>query len=158
MHSLSPNPPFVSDTTSNTALIFSSLLETSISQLRQPVYPNYTIPALPSPPPFNASAAGDLTSMNLVVVPTASSPTQIGLDNSRCAAQLASNATGNRGGAVNMVLNRTKPRWMRIGPDGPGYRVAWALGALQSGVNYTVWMERDGVLSAPAWFATKSGM
>lgn len=104
---------------------------------------------------MNAST-GNLSAYSLIVAPTDSSPTASGLDNSQCAARLASNSTGGLGGAGNMVMNRTEPAWMRIGPDGPGYRVAWAVGGLQSGTNYTVWLEEGGTLSAPAWFSTKS--
>lgn len=113
---------------------------------------------MPSTPPFNASAAGDLTGYNIIVVPTASSPTEQGLDNSICAARLGRNSTGDVLGSARTVMNRTEPIWTRIGPDGAGYRVAWGIGGLQSESNYTVWVEHEGVLSAPAWSSTKSGM
>lgn len=158
LHTVDPNTPFISDTTSSTALIFSPLLG-PVYPLAQPRYPNYTIPALPLIPPLNTSSSSfSSSSLNLIIVPTTSSPTLTALDNSQCAAHLASDTTGNLGNAQNMVLNRTEPSWMRIGKDGPGYRAAWAVGGLESGTNYTVWVEGDGWMSAPAWFGTKSGM
>lgn len=99
-----------------------------------------------------------MSSFNVIVVPTDQSPNAQGLDNSLCAARRASNSTGNLARTENMAMNRTEPMWTRIGPDGPGYRIAWGVGGLQSGTNYTVWTEQSGKLSGPSWFVSKSGM
>lgn len=137
-------------------LIFSHLLS-SLPQT-QPTYPNYTLP--PAQLPLFASGAGSSTSsLTLIIVPTGSSPTSDGLDNSLCAIRTANISTGGIASARNAVLNRSQPHWMRLGGE-EGLRSAWGAGDLVAGgSNYTAWTldEAKGELSRPVWFATKQG-
>lgn len=99
----------------------------------------------------------DLPSMNLIVMPTASSPTEQSLDLSQCAVRLADNFTGGLAqGTRNMVVNATT-QWMAM--DGEeGYRTYWVLGGLLPATNYTAWStqgEGGNTLSQPIWFTTK---
>lgn len=99
------------------------------------------------------------TNLTLILVPTGSSPTEDGLDNSLCAVRAANISTGGIASARNAVLNRTEPSWMRIGGE-EGFRVAWGAGDLVAGgSNYTAWIldEAKGELSRPIWLATKEG-
>ncbi|KAI9638344.1 calcium channel [Dioszegia hungarica] len=121
-----------------------------------PTYPNYTLP--PAQLPLFASGAGSSTSsLTLIIVPTGSSPTSDGLDNSLCAIRTANISTGGIASARNAVLNRSQPHWMRLGGE-EGLRSAWGAGDLVAGgSNYTAWTldEAKGELSRPVWFATK---
>lgn len=90
------------------------------------------------------------------MVPTNSSPTSTGLDNSICAINAAS-ANSSVSGANNTILKSFQPEWMTVG-DEQGFRSYWVLGDLAEQGNYTAWVSDDkGVLSQPAWFATKPG-
>jgi hypothetical protein len=139
------------DTTSNQALIFSPPLLPAPQS--QPTYPNYTFPSArldrPALPEFN------LPTLDLIVVPTSSSPTIQGLDQSQCAVQGANVSTGGLAeGARNMVVNATT-EWSAVGGV-EGYRTYWVLGGLLPGTNYTAWYtDGENALSQPIWFRTK---
>lgn len=158
LHALSAVYPRLGDTTSTSALIFSPLLY-SLPQ-PEPSYPNYTLPdaqlAFPDfsyAEPLNSSLSSNLT---LIVIPTNSSPTSTGLDNSVCAINAAS-AKNSVSGVNNIILKSFQPEWMTVG-DEQGFRSYWVLGDLTEQGNYTAWVSDDkGVLSQPAWFTTKSG-
>ncbi|ORX39834.1 stretch-activated Ca2+-permeable channel component-domain-containing protein [Kockovaella imperatae] len=142
---------FLGDTTSNAVLLFSPLL---ISDPRaQPTYPNYTLPPaqLPLAPPSARSPQGNL---NLIIVPTASSPTGDGLDYSLAAIRRANASTGHIAASENMIIDALT-QWVNIG-DREGYRTMWVVGNLLADTNYTAWAVDDsGVLTRPMWFATK---
>ncbi|UOH81487.1 hypothetical protein LQV05_004158 [Cryptococcus neoformans] len=156
LHALSAVYPLLGDTTSTSALIFSPLLYSSPQP--EPSYPNYTLPgtqlAFPDfsySEPLNSSLSSNLT---LIVVPTNASPTSTDLDNSICAINAAS-ANSSVSGANNTILKSFQPEWMTVG-DEQGFRSYWVLGDLAEQGNYTAWVSDDkGVLSQPAWFATK---
>jgi calcium channel MID1 len=141
---------YLGDTTSTQSLLFSPLLLASPQS--QPTYPNYTLPpALFSPPALPEFSFQDL---ELIVLPTGSSPTQSGLDNSRCAA-LSSNITTGALGATNLVVYATT-EWMAVGGE-EGFRTYWVLGGLQPSSNYTAYYYEPTTrtLSQPIWFSTK---
>nr|XP_031862828.1 uncharacterized protein CI109_001840 [Kwoniella shandongensis]KAA5529900.1 hypothetical protein CI109_001840 [Kwoniella shandongensis] len=158
VNTLSPSMPLLGDTLSTQALIFSPLLYSSPQS--QPSYPNYT---LPSPqmvfPPFsspqttiNSSLSTNLT---LVVIPTTSSPTNDGLDNSLCAVMRAQNSTGQVASEDNMIFETSEMRWTSVGGE-EGFRKYWVVGGLVPEGNYTAWVrDNTGVLSQPIWFTTK---
>lgn len=124
----------------------------------QPSYPNYTLPSAQLP--FTPFPAGSLSpNLTLFLVPTGSSPTNDGLDNSLCAVQAANISTGGIANPRNAVLNRTAPTWMRLGGE-EGFRVGWGAGDLVAGgSNYTAWTldQARGELSRPIWLVTKQG-
>ncbi|ADV20414.1 calcium channel [Cryptococcus gattii E566] len=102
--------------------------------------------------PLNSSLSCNLT---LIVIPTNSSPTSTGLDNSICAINAAS-ANNSVSGVNNTILKSFQPEWMTVGGE-QGFRSYWVLGDLTEQGNYTAWVSDDkGVLSQPAWFTTKS--
>lgn len=145
-----PSSLLLGDTTTNQALLFSPVL--LAAPQAQPTYPNYTLPPaqmdLPGLPEFS------LPTFDLVVVPTAASPTNQALDQSLCAIQAANSSTGSIAQASNMVVNATTT-WSAIAGE-EGYRTYWVVGGLQPGTNYTAWYTQgDGTLSQPTWFATK---
>ncbi|WWD01423.1 hypothetical protein V866_008367 [Kwoniella sp. B9012] len=167
MHSISPALPFLGDTTSTQALMFSSLLYTSESI--EPTYPNYTLP--PAQLPLNPFPSDGLSSSSLIsgntslsnnltlyIVPTDadSSPTTNGLEYSTCAINLAVNSTGSLAEKVILRTESDTPEWSNVEGQ-QGYRHHWAIGGLSAGTNYTSWIRDDqGVWTGPIWFTTKS--
>jgi calcium channel MID1 len=166
LHALTSADPYLGDTTSQTALIFSPLLQSSPHI--QPSYPNYTLPpaqlVLPtySSPQSNffsnSAFIGNYPNLTLIMTPTGSSPTNEGLDNSLCAIRSANGSTGGVANLANMVINQTEPSWMSVG-DEEGFRVFWMVGDLVPSRNYTAWIydENQRTLSRPIWLATKEG-
>jgi calcium channel MID1 len=141
---------YLGDTTSTQSLIFSPLLLASSQP--QPSYPNYTLPpALMTPP---AIPEFSFSNLDLLIIPTGSSPTGSGLDNSHCAA-LKANITTGALGSTNRVANATTER-MAIG-DEEGYRTYWVIGGLMPSSNYTAYYYEPTTrtLSQPIWFSTK---
>ena len=156
-HSLFPVAPLLGDTTSNSALLFSPLLLSSPHS--QPSYPNYTLPPnqliLPDFPGIANLTSLSATSL-LILVPTTSSPTTDGLDNSLCAVQSASTSTGALADPTHMLLNAT-PSWMDVGGE-EGFRTLFVVGGLIAETNYTAWMvDENGGMSTPICLATKEG-
>lgn len=139
------------DTTSSQVLLFSPLLLPAPQS--QPTYPNYTFPPVRLDPP--ALPEFSLPTYNLIMIPTSSSPTSEGLDQSHCAIQRANVSTGGLAqGTRNMVVNATI-EWSAIGGI-EGFRTYWVLGGLLPGTNYTAWYtDGDNTLSQPIWFRTK---
>jgi calcium channel MID1 len=132
------------DTTATSALILSPLL--LAVPHHQPSYPAYILPPLDLPQ-YNKTS-----SSSLVIVPTASSPTNDGLDNSLCAVIATNASTG--GVAQNQLVHGTQ--WMSVGEE--GFRAMWAVGDLLASTNYTAWvLDESGGLSSPIWFKTKDG-
>ena len=156
----SPSSLFLGDTTQNAALLISPLLLSAPQT--QPSYPNYTLPrsqlVLESYP--GASASTNLTTLSsglqLVIVPTSSSPTNFGLDYSLCASLSANSSSGYLAGPSKMLVNSTS-QWMSINGE-EGYRTMWVVGDLAAQTNYTAWLIDDqGGMSRPIWFSTKEG-
>ena len=160
VHSLSTSSLLLGDTTAKSALLFSPLLLSSPHD--QPSYPNYTLPG--SQLVFSSytgpSSQTNLTTLSssipLILVPTDSSPTSSGLDNSRCAVQNANISTGNIAAEDNMLI-KGETQWMNVGGE-EGFRTMWVVGNLQAQTNYTGWLVDDqGGLSSPIQFVTKEG-
>jgi len=141
---------YLADTTSTQSLLFSPLLLASPQP--QSSYPNYTLPPAVMVPP--AIPEFSLSNPDLLIIPTGSSPTGSGLDNSLCAALNANITTGALGSA-NLVVNATT-EWMAIG-DEEGYRTYWVIGGLMPSSNYTAYYYEPitRTLSQPIWFTTK---
>lgn len=139
------------DTTSNQVLLFSPLLLPAPQS--QPTYPNYTFPPARLDPPSLPEFT--LPTIDLIVIPTSSSPTLQGLDQSHCAIRAANVSTGGLAqGTRNMVVNATT-EWSAIGGI-EGYRTYWVLGGLLPGTNYTAWYtDGEENISQPIWFRTK---
>jgi hypothetical protein len=141
---------YLGDTTSTQSLLFSPLLLTSPQP--QPSYPNYTLPPAVMTPP----SAPELrfSNLDLLIIPTGSSPTGSGLDNSHCAA-LNTNITTGALGSTNRVVNATT-EWMTVG-DEEGYRSYWVTGGLMPSSNYTAYYydSTTRTSSQPIWFMTK---
>jgi calcium channel MID1 len=141
---------YLGDTTPTQSLLFSPLLLPAPQS--QPTYPNYTLPPaqlrIPPLPAFS------FPQLDLLVIPTGSSPTQAGLDNSLCAALNANVSTGALGHR-NLAVNATT-EWMSVG-DEEGYRTYWVIDGLLPSSNYTAWFFEPGTrtLSQPIWFTTK---
>jgi hypothetical protein len=142
--------PYLGDTTSTQSLLFSPLLLASPQP--QPNYPNYTLPPVIMTPP--AIPDFSFSELDLLIIPTGSSPTESGLDNSHCAA-LNSNITTGALGSTNLVVNATT-EWMAIG-DEEGYRTYWVIGGLMPSSNYTAYYYESTTrtLSQSIWFTTK---
>lgn len=158
--SISPSAPLLGDTTQNAVLLFSPLLQQA--PILQPTYPNYTLPGaqLPLVPYAGPSAQTNLTTLSIdlevVVLPTASSPTNVGLDLSSCAIRSANQSSSFLASPGNMLVNATT-QWMTVGGV-EGYRTMWVLGGLGAETNYTAWLvDNRGGLSQPIWFTTKQG-
>ncbi|WWC69498.1 uncharacterized protein I206_103440 [Kwoniella pini CBS 10737] len=163
LHSISSSLPFLGDTTSNQALIFSPLLYSYFEP--EPSYPNYTLPSPDLPVvPLNDLSSDSMISGNstlssnltLYVVPTNSdnSPTLNQLEYSQCAISLAVNATGSI--AEKLIIKTEEPQWSAVDND-EGYRQYWVIGDLQANTNYTTWLKDvNGVWSGPMWFNTKA--
>ena len=155
---LSPAAPLFSDTTSTSALLFSPLLLSSTHS--QPSYPNYKLPppqlTLPTYPSAQTNLTSLSTELTLVLVPTASSPTLEGLDNSICAVQSSVISTGEIADPSHLLVNITTS-WMDVG-GAQGFRTMWVVGDLLPQTNYTAWItDERGGMSAPIWFSTKEG-
>ena len=150
---VSPLILYLGDTTSTQSLLFSPLLLASPQP--QPTYPNYTLPPAFMVPP--AVPEFGFSNLNLLIIPTGSSPTGSGLDNSHCAA-LNANITTGALGSSNLVVNATT-EWMAIG-DEEGYRTYWVIGGLMPSSNYTAYYFEPitQTLSQPIWFSTKQCM
>ncbi|WWC61161.1 uncharacterized protein I303_103741 [Kwoniella dejecticola CBS 10117] len=163
LNSMSSALPYLGDTTSNQALIFSPLLY-SYSEA-EPSYPNYTLPSAQLPlVPINDLSPDSLVSGNtslsenltLYVVPTSSdnSPTTNQLEYSQCAISLAVNTTGSL--AEKVIVRTEEPQWSTV-DSLAGYRQYWVIGGLEAGTNYTTWLkDQNGVWSGPIWFNTKA--
>lgn len=165
LQTLASGTALLGDTTQNAVLLFSPVL---LSQPHdQPTYPNYTLPPAQlslAQSPFSASGgnlATDVTglssNLSLVVIPTGSSPTNDGLDNSYCAVQAAGVSTGSVAAAKSMLVNATT-QWTSVGGD-EGYKTYWVLGDLEAETNYTAWVvDNQGGMTQPIWFVTKPCM
>jgi calcium channel MID1 len=117
----------------------------------QPTYPNYTLP--PAEFPIPALPEFSLPGLDLIVIPTTSSPSSQGLDYSVCAVKNANVFTGSVG-VQNIVVNATT-EWSAVGNE-EGYRTYWVIGGLSPGSNYTAWfMDGQKMMSEPIWFTTK---
>ncbi|KAK8869835.1 hypothetical protein IAR55_000403 [Kwoniella newhampshirensis] len=158
IHSLTASMPLLGDTLSTQALIFSPLLYSSPQS--QPSYPNYTLPSSQLVFPDFDSQSTTInttlsTNLTLILVPTTSSPTNDGLDNSLCAVTNAAASTGQVASEENMIFQTSEMRWTSMGRE-EGFRRYWVVGGLVAEGNYTAWIrDNQGVLSRPIWFATK---
>lgn len=132
-------PPFLGDTTSNQALLFSAPFSPSV--LQKPTYPNYTLPAA------NLSTLAPPTSPNFtLIVALSSSSLLTSLPQTACMLS----AQRSRGTVRNQSL------WLR---DEEGWRSQWFLEGLAPATNYTAYVVQDSrKVSGPMHFLTKSGM
>ncbi|WWC90056.1 uncharacterized protein L201_004988 [Kwoniella dendrophila CBS 6074] len=164
LQTISSSIPFLGDTTSTQALIFSPLLYASLPY--EPTYPNYTLPA----PQLTFTPLNDLSpeslisgntslsnNLTLYVVPTTSnsSPTSNQLDYSTCAISLSVNQTGSLAEKIITKSDSEEPQYSMIN-DEEGYRHYWTIGGLSPSNNYTAWIKDDqGTWLSPIWFTTK---
>jgi hypothetical protein len=131
-------PPFLGDTTSNQAFIFSAPFTPSVEA--KPTYPNYTLP------PANLSApAPPSSSPNFTLVVAPSSSSLPSLPQTACMLS-AQRSTGTV---------RNQSLWLR---DEEGWRSQWLLEGLSPATNYTAYVIQDSrKVSGPMYFVTKSG-
>lgn len=137
IHEILQTPPFLGDTTSNQALLFSAPFSPSV--LQKPTYPNYTLPAA------NLSTLAPPTSPNFtLIVALSSSSLLTSLPQTACMLS----AQRSRGTVRNQSL------WLR---DEEGWRSQWFLEGLAPATNYTAYVVQDSrKVSGPMHFLTKS--
>jgi len=139
MHEVLQTLPFLGDTTSNQALLFSAAFSPPVPT--KPTYPNYTLPSA------NLSASSPPASspnFTLVVGLSSSSSSLTSLPQTACmlSAQQSS-------GTV-----RNQSLWLR---DEEGWRSQWFLEGLTPATNYTAYVIQDSKkVSGPIYLATKS--
>lgn len=141
--------PYVGDTTSNQALIFSPPFNPE--PILQPTYPNYTLPAANLTFPSEPSTPPNYS----LVFATTESSTIKTLPRTTCAIRAA--AQRDTTSAVTMLsANQSEGLWLR---DPEGWRWQWLVGGLTPRTNYTAYMLQTGKLAAtsPLYFVTKSG-
>ncbi|KAL7422903.1 stretch-activated cation channel mid1 [Cryptotrichosporon argae] len=156
LYALEASPPYLGDTTTSSALIFSPLLLASPQP--QPAYPNYTLPgAYLSPPSFptgNATVFGANQNLSLVLVPTGHAA---GLENSFCAV-VAANTSAGVGAAAGTGEQQQAagPSWMSVGGQ-EGFRDYWVVDGLNATSNYTAWVMdvETQTMTGPVWMVTK---
>ncbi|KAF8882264.1 stretch-activated Ca2+-permeable channel component-domain-containing protein [Infundibulicybe gibba] len=140
IHSVLESQPFVADTTSNQAIIFSPSFGSF--PLVKPTYPNYTLPAanlsFPPPPPSTPN-------FTLILAPTNADPPLRSLLQTGCVLR-AQNSTGT-------IVNESI--WSRSPED--GWRAQWLIDTLAPSTNYTAYVIQDSTkISGPVYFTTKS--
>ena len=132
--------PFLGDTTSNQALLFSPPFATP--SISAPTYPNYTLPVASLA--FTDTPPSSPPNYTLVLSPTSSSSLTSG---PQTGCFLSSQ--NNTGTIANQSL------WLR---DEEGWRTQWLLEGLSPSTNYTAYAIQDGTkVAGPIYFATKSG-
>jgi calcium channel MID1 len=133
------NLPFLGDTTSNQAILFSSPFQKV--ENNPPTYPNFTLPAANmSQPPLPST----IPNYTLILSPTSS-----GFANGLKTGCFLS--TQNTSGTIaNQSL------WVR---GDEGFRTQWLMGGLTPSTNYTAFIleQNNTKVSGPIFFATKSG-
>lgn len=141
LHEILPDYPLFGDSTSNQAIIFSSVLAPA-PPLDTPVYPNFTfISANPTPP--TPSISGSMPNTTLIVSSTVNRPLL------RTACFLDASRVSTAGTIVNSSL------WLRGPKD--GWRTEWLLSGLDPRTNYTAFVVQDAhKVSGPIFFITKS--
>lgn len=136
IHETLPQLPFLGDTTSNQALLFSPPFDPP--PYTPPTYPNYTLPpanlSLPSPP-------SNSPNFTLVILATADS---VSIPRTGCF--LSSQQS--------VGTPARKDLWLR---DRKGWRSQWFMEGLTPSTNYTAYIVQDEIkVSGPIYFATKS--
>ncbi|THH16037.1 hypothetical protein EW146_g4535 [Bondarzewia mesenterica] len=137
MHEHLSTLPFLGDTTSNQALIYSPAF--SSPNITDPTYPNYALPAANLSFPTAPSS-----SPNFTLIFANSSQSISSLPQTACALR-----SMRRSGTV-----LEEQLWLR---DTDGWRTEWLLGGLSPSTNYTVYtIQDDTKISGPIYIATKS--
>lgn len=137
--------PFLGDTTSNQALLFSPAF--SRPDPIHPTYPNYTLPPANLSFPTGPSSPANWT---LIILPTSSSSLN-SFPRTACA------LSGVRARDVLHVgATQSEGLWLK---DENGWRWQWIIDGLTPATNYTVFAMQDSKkVSSPINFVTKSGM
>ncbi|CAL1702382.1 unnamed protein product [Somion occarium] len=143
MHEIMDSYPFLGDTTSNQALLFSPAFgEASTSN---PTYPNYTLPAANLSFPQGPSSPPNFT---LIIVPTSSS-SLASVPRTACAMSSVRAADVLHEGPAE-----SEGLWLK---DQAGWRWQWLVNGLTPATNYTVYaMQDNSKVSSPINFVTKS--
>jgi calcium channel MID1 len=167
---LSPAYPYVGDSTSSEAILFSPVLYHS--KLPQPSYPNYTFPSaeldmavwdeLEQTTGDSNFVFGSNSSISLIALPTDKSTYPLGLANSAYALLYLLDTLNETSkiivdGAIGQATN-----WTTIGGD-QGYRYWEVYTGLEPNTSYVVWTlstpssgSWNLVLTQPVFFTTKS--
>ncbi|KAI0309143.1 stretch-activated Ca2+-permeable channel component-domain-containing protein [Amylostereum chailletii] len=132
--------PFLGDTTSNVAILYS--FPSDPPTVLQPTYPNYTLPdadtPFPAPPP-------NPQRHTLVLSPTSAA---LANGTQTACALLAAVDPKTNGSIAQTQL------WLR---NEEGWRTEWVVQGLAPQTNYTVYTVQNGVnVSGPIYFSTKS--
>ncbi|KAF8634329.1 hypothetical protein AX15_000988 [Amanita polypyramis BW_CC] len=136
--------PFLGDTTSNQAILFSAPFAPA-ETTPEPKYPNYTLPQANLS--FPQSSYTQSPNFTIILAPTFSNSKLTDIPQTGCS--LSSRQASNAGTVVNQTL------WLR-GAD--GWRNQWLINGLTPSTNYTAYVVQDGTkVSGPIYFATKSG-
>ncbi|KAI0781647.1 stretch-activated Ca2+-permeable channel component-domain-containing protein [Irpex lacteus] len=150
LHEILDALPFLGDTTSNSALVFSHPLSYSnTTHTEDPTYPNYVLPPANISIPQGAPALPiDAT---VFVAPTTSS--DLGsLPRTGCAIRAAKLKDSQR---IDARPTPDNGLWLR---DSAGWRWQWLLAGLTPLTNYTTYVVENGTkVSGPINFVTKSG-
>jgi calcium channel MID1 len=142
VHRRSDELPWLGDSTSNLAIVYSPLL--SPSNTTEPEFPNYTLQAA-NATMDTPSEALNSTNFTFSIFPTSSSLDST-VPKTGCALRAAS-------GTVGKMVSDTL--WQR---PGEGWRNEWLIGGLSPGTNYTMYSIINGTqISGPLYFTTKSG-
>ncbi|KAF7983107.1 hypothetical protein HWV62_24051 [Athelia sp. TMB] len=128
--------PFLGDTTSNQALLFSPSFAPAPSE--QPSWPQYTLPSAN----LSAPVAPSSSNFTLLISPTSSNLAAVPQTGCRLRTTLSS---GNQQGGGSWLL------------DGNGWRQQWLVDGLSPATNYTVFViENNTTVSGPINIVTKS--
>ena len=130
--------PFLGDTTSNQALLFSPSFAPAPSE--QPSWPQYTLPSAN----LSAPVAPSSSNFTLLISPTSSNLAAVPQTGCRLR---ATQSSGNQQGGGSWLL------------DSNGWRQQWLVDGLSPATNYTVFViENNTTVSGPINIVTKSGM
>lgn len=137
LHQHLENLPFLGDTTSNQALLFSPIFAPAPSE--QPTWPQYTLPSAN----LSAPIAPSSSNFTLLISPTSSNLASVPQTGCRLKTTESSGTQLNKGS------------WLL---DTNGWRQQWLVDGLSPATNYTVFVvENNTTVSGPINIVTKSG-
>jgi hypothetical protein len=136
--------PFLGDTTSNQALLFSPPFSNVNATPQPPTYPNYILP--PANPPLPSLPQGVQAPNFTLVLDSTSTSSLTTIPQTGC--RLLAAPTPN----MELALQP----WLR---DEDGWRIRFLAQGLTPATNYTAYIVQSGTkVSGPIYFATKSGI
>lgn len=146
MHEILITLPFLGDTTSNQALLFSPPFDPPTIPI--PTFPNYTLP--PANLSFPIPPSNNTPNLILVLAPTVPSHSGVSLTSlpqTGCALR-AANSSGSVHNSSIVLRDATV-----------GFQEEWLVEGLDAQTNYTAYVVQDEVkVSGPINLVTKSGM